>query len=435
VKRAGALLLLTVCAPFVEPPIHDAGQTILDAGSEDAGTDAGQVIVEPPLDPIPDTVVPCEHPEYWPLALQSPRFPFTIHFRAQSERAQAERVQGYLENSWHVEVEQLGFRPPLPDAARCGADERFDIFLWRGMESCYVDVLADNTATPWDDQFAYLVVDPWGPYGGDILDATIAHEFNHACQAADDWYDAPAIYEMTAVLMEEAVYDDDNGFRTAVAPDFQSRPDWSIDRDDNYDTWFMYGASLYLMYLRDKYFEGGYSWAPQMWLGMREKNYVDALEPLLAAKGTHFIDTVTDFERWRWYTGANDDGHHLREASLLPAVTVSSGHRVNVAQTISLSPAPMLLGSTYIELERQSTDPSTVQVSFAPASTSSARRWMVQAVPGLDGADGEIISGTATLRFPASNKRTLIITPVPTGAYDPDARTDTRYAGTLTVTP
>jgi hypothetical protein len=379
--------------------------------------------VEPPPPPIPDTTVPCEHPEYWPHALQSARYPLTVHYRALAERSEAQRTLDLLETSWSVEVDQLGFRPPLPDGRRCGSDDRFDVFVWRGIDQCFVDVLADNLATPHDDQYAYMVVDPWGQYGGAILAATVAHELNHACQAADDWYDAPAIYEMTAVLMEEAVCDDDNGYRTAVAPDFQARPDWSIDRDDDYDTWFMYGGALYLMYLRDRHFAGSYAFAGQMWQLMRDGTYVDALDALLAPKGTRFVDTVAEFQRWRWYTGTRDDGRHLREAAMLPMVPVS--------RALSLSPAPMLLGSAYVEIEGS----APLMVGFTPGSSSAARRWVVQAVPGLDGSDGEVLALPARVALAPDGKRTLILTPVPTGAYDPDARTDTRYAGTLTVTP
>ena len=54
-------------------------------------------------------------------------------------------------------------------------DGALDVFLWRGHVECYVDVLAENPATLYDDRTAYLVVDPWGPYGGPILDTTVAH--------------------------------------------------------------------------------------------------------------------------------------------------------------------------------------------------------------------------------------------------------------------
>ena len=31
--------------------------------------------------------------------------------------------------------------------------------------------------------------------------------------------------------------------------DFQGNPDWSLDHDDGYETWYMYGAALWLHYI------------------------------------------------------------------------------------------------------------------------------------------------------------------------------------------
>src|SRR5205807_8990803 len=109
----------------------------------------------------------------------------------------------------------------------------FDVFLWAGHDECFVDVIAEEASTTYDDRDAYLVVDPWGTYGGAILDTTVAHEFNHALQAADDWSDAAIVYEMTAVFVEDLVYDDDNQYVNQIV-DFQAHPDWSLDHDDKY---------------------------------------------------------------------------------------------------------------------------------------------------------------------------------------------------------
>src|SRR5262249_30104102 len=157
---------------------------------------------------IPAGTVPCKAPGYWPRAIRSDRHPALIHYRTAGEEAAARQVLGYLDHAWDVEVGALGFRPPLADAGACGPDGAFDVFLWRGHEECYVDVTGENAATPYDDRTSFLVVDPWGPYGGAILDTTVAHELNHAMQAADDWSDTAIVYEMTAVFVEDLVYDD-----------------------------------------------------------------------------------------------------------------------------------------------------------------------------------------------------------------------------------
>ncbi len=74
--------------------------------------------------------------------------------------------------------------------------------------------------------------------------------------------------------------------------------------------------------------------------------------------------------------------------------------------------------------------PQTLYVSLqAPAD--SGRRFVVQAVPGLTpDSDGELLdlsSGPKPLRLAADQTRTLIVTAMPTGPYDPDLRTEARY--------
>ena len=90
------------------------------------------------------------------------------------------------------------------------------------------------------------------------------------------------------------------------------------------------------------------------------------------------------------------------------------------------------------EIVKGAGDPATVKVTLeAPANPNV--RWVVQAVPGLTaGSDGEVLnvsSGPANLSFPANGKRTIIVTALPTGAYDPDERDDTRYPVSITIAP
>ncbi|HTJ46678.1 MAG TPA: hypothetical protein VL463_31445, partial [Kofleriaceae bacterium] len=284
-----------------------------------ASPDAPAIVsIDAPL--LPDDTVPCDHPDAWPYALHSTAHPVTVHYRVPDERDMAEQVMGLVDHSWDVETGVLGFRPPIDDGAKCGPDGSFDVFLWRGHEECFVDVIAEHDATPWDDRAAYLVVDPWGPYGGAILDTTVAHELNHAMQAADDWDDSAIVYEMTSVFVEDQVYDDDNQYVDQIK-DFQAHPEWSLDHDDQYETWYMYGSALYLRFVRDRYFNGDASFAGAMWMALRspygagDPDFEDALDSLLKPKGTSFLGSIPEFERWRVYTGARDDGHHFEEGA------------------------------------------------------------------------------------------------------------------------
>ena len=405
-------------------------------GAGGAGPDGGVDAAEEELPAVPAGTVPCDEPAYWPLALRSTSRPVMVHYRAASEEAAAREVLGLLETSWAVEVDQLGFRPPLDDSGLCGPDGAFDTFVWRGSDGCYVDVVAERDATPYDDEVAYLVVDPWGEYGGDILDTTVAHELNHAMQAADDWNDVAAIYEMTSVFVEDEVFDDDNQFVAQVA-DFQARPDWSIDRDDGYETWFMYGASLYLRYLRDRHWAGSGAFVGELWRRMRspiddnEPDAEDALDAMLRARaGVGFVDSVVGFARWRYYTGARADGAHLEEAQSFAQPARAATVRPSGAR-VALS--PMTLGSSYVDVAPQAGDPARMAVSLEGADPSVT--WVVQVVPGAaaDGDTLDLAGGPRTVAVPGP--RTIVVTALPRGASDPDERDDTRRHATLVLAP
>jgi hypothetical protein len=390
---------------------------------------------------VPDNAVACDHLDKWPYSVASGERPMLVHYREAADRAMAEEVVGHLEHAWRREVEEIGFRPPPSDAGACGPDDRLDVFLWRGHEDAYVDVLGGVPETSWADQRPYMVVDAWGPYAGALLRTTLAHEFNHACQAADDWFDTPAIFEMTAVFMEDVVVDGSDDYKSLLV-DFQSRPDWSLGRNDDYETWYMYAASLFLFYLRDRFYDGDPSFAAEMWLRSRssagaeadpaknEPDFEDALDAMLRERaGVGYYDAVVEFARYRWFTGSRDDGLHFAEGSTFPEDAKVASTRVSVpaARAFEVQPAPMMLGSAYLDVEAPA---GTVDVGVEVVSSAKGVRWVVQAVPGRGhGADGEVIDVErgGRLRLDAKGKRTLVLTALPVGADDPDDRSDQRF--------
>lgn len=398
----------------------------------DAPTPGDAMIDSPDAPSLPATTIPCDVPAQWPLAIRSASHPVLVHYRTADEEAKAREVLGYVDHAWDVEVNTLGFRPPIDDGGRCGPDGAFDVYLWHGIDECYVDVLDENPATAWDDRVAYLVVDPWGPYGGPILDTTVAHELNHALQAADDWSDAAAVYEMTAVFVEDLVYDDDNEYVNQIV-DFQAHPDWSLDRDDGYVTWYMYGAALYLRFVRDAYFAGDGSFVGEMWRRLRspidrdEPDFEDALDQILMARaGVHFVDSVATFARWRWYTGAHADAAHLREGATFAEPARAASLASATGGTFAASPEA--LGSQYVEL----TGAGRVQIALA--QPSSAVDWVLELVPGLHGADGDRLASGTIVDLPAAG-RTLVITALPHASYDPDSRPDEHHHANVVVHP
>lgn len=398
-------------------------------GDLDAAVDAA------PLPPLPADTAPCTDYARWPDALASARLPVLVHYRGGFEAAAAAEVLAHVERAWDVEIGRLGFRPPLPDAGRCGPDDRLDVFLWAGIEECYVDVVGEAPATPHDDEYAYVVIDPFGPFAGPILDTTVAHELNHALQAADDWDDAAIAYEMTAVFVEDEVVDADDQYLDQVV-DFQAHPDWSIDRDDGYETWFMYGAALYLRFVRDRYFGGDAAFIGEVWrrlrspLGSAEPDVEDALDAVLAPRGAGFVASVPEFARWRVYTGPRADGAHLEEGAAMAPPARQATVAGAVGGQVAL--APMVLGSAYVDVAAPS---GGGRVAIELRGADPAVRWVVQAVPGA-GSDGDVLAVAAgPVVIDVAGPRTIVVTALPRGADDPDDRTDDRHAATLVITP
>ena len=97
---------------------------------------------------------------------------------------------------------------------------------------------------------------------------------------------------------------------------------------------------------------------------------------------------------------------------------------------------PMMLGTSYVDLTGDEGDEVTVSLT---TNASDAIAYVVQAVPGLDGDDGEVLTLPAVVRLGAAG-RTLIVTVLPAlpgneDVLDPDERTDTRYPATIQVSP
>ncbi|MDY7231041.1 hypothetical protein [Hyalangium rubrum] len=398
--------------------------------------------------PLAEGTPICGRPDFnqmFPYSLRSTKYPVMVHYYREVEKETAQKVLGYIEKGWDYHANQLGMRPAITDASECGPDDAFDVFVWKGHRGCLVNALSGEDSTAWDDRRGYMIVDAWGPYGGSELEETVVHEMAHASQAADDWYESPITFEMSAVFTDQ-VYA--NRYIKTYLNDFQAHPDWALDYYDKYETWYMYGSSLYLLYLKDRFFDGQPRFISDIWLASRnppgaqddqtlnDPDFADAIDGLLSSQGSSYVQTVPEFSRWRWYTGDHVDDRHFRHFkdgldNLKAAKLTLAAQQEAAPGTISITEnAPMMLGTSYIELSAGASTPEAVYVSLQ-APNDVRRRFVVQAVPGLTpDSDGEILdlaSGPKPLEFAADQRRTLIVTVVPTGTYDPDLRSNDRH--------
>lgn len=376
---------------------------------------------------------PCAHPDFWPLSIASESLPFVVHFRHEAERDEAEFTRSMVELAWDLETRVMGFDAPHLDGGLCGPDDRFDVFVWRTWRGGVSDVIAENDTTETDDRINYLIVDPWGPYGGDALDATVAHELNHAMHAVFDWNESGIFFEMSAQFVEDQVHDDDNAWKEYLA-DFQQNPEWSIAYYDDYETFYMYGSALYLFYLRDGVFADpgappaidDATFLAQVWrasanpAGENEPDFVDALGPLLGEHGLTFEQSVVEFSAWRWFTGARDDGHHFEEGASLPESASVRTSAMSGLGELAVAEGPMEYGASYVEL----TPPSECAARVAVRSEAPIR-FAVQWIDASGAVSQQMLGDAFTVEGPG----VVVVTGLPAdpSAFDPDLFDPTRH--------
>jgi hypothetical protein len=335
---------------------------------------------------------PIARPERWPFSLRSTVRPARVHWREPGEAAMAREVLRLVEAAWTLNVDELGFRPPPADGGTIGPDEAFDVFLDRGAEECAVDVHAEIPSTARDDRTAFMVVDPWGPYGGDALPATLAHELNHACQAADDWSDLAAAYEMTATWVEHLAAG--GRWPEGVLEDLQARPGWAFDHDDGYETWSMYGGGLFLEFVVAR--QGGdRRLVAEVWERLRGPTHLEkALDAVLRRRGGAGLEEAAlAFAAWRVAPpGA-------------PKAAVAARLRVGGAATVEVEP----YGVAVMELVGRPHTRLTPRLEPAPGA-----RWVLLQPTGsrVEGA----------LRLGATGRLRVALACLPGPSDDPTAR-------------
>lgn len=365
-------------------------------------------------------VPPWEHPAWWPYQLESPDL--VVHYQDADDAAMAETVRAAVEDAWRIQIVEHGARPPK-DGGVVGPDARFDVWLHRGIDTLYVTSTGADPATPYDDAFTAMVIDPWGRYGGDELAANLFHELRHGSQAVDDWNEHIAFFEAEATLWEATFYGFDR--LATVWADYQAHPEWTPFRDDGYRTWFMYGGALFLAFLRDHVFAGDLAWTDEVWAGCRnppganEPDFADALATVLAAHDRSLPGELRSFARARWYTGAADDGS-VPAGAILPPVARATHPRADAAPRSRFVARAQPWGTAYTVVAAAPADGATIEVSLARVDAGYAP--VVQLV-GQGAADRVLDLATGPVRVEVVDGAVaLAVTMVPTdGALDPDA--------------
>lgn len=355
-------------------------------GGGDPGPDPGCDPSSEYCDSVPLSADPCSATQYWPRSVRSGQRPLIVHFSRATQAGKAAEVLALLEESWSVQVDQLGFSPPLPDGGDCGPDADYDVFVWPGVDGAYVQSIASNPATPHDDYTTFMAIDPFGAYGDEYLDTTLAHEFNHAVQASDDWWESATIFEMTATFVEALVYPDQDDYYFTLE-DFQSMPGWSVFYDDGYRSWQMYGAAMFLHFLRERHYPADPGFIARTWRASRSNppdprpDYLDALRDLLLAeRGVDLDEAFVEFMQWRWFVAEFDDSAHFEQGADWP-YPVAWLEADAADASISVTLEAMLYGGAYLRIVNDGAAARTFTVDLTASDVDTD--WRVSDVDAM----------------------------------------------------
>jgi MYXO-CTERM domain-containing protein len=287
-------------------------------------------------------------PADMPQVLDSAILPIRVSAAANEDPTLVREVLAATEYSWTVQTDQFGFyAPPVPQSLG-----RYRVFIdsTEGHGSAYTAPFGTNPATPWSDCFTYVVFDPY--WAADSVGSIMAHEMNHAAQAAMDCQEVVTFWENTSTYIMGEVYPDGRYYARWMMSAFQATPWRALDfmnsrESDGYE----YGGVLLPIFLTA-------TWAPQdgpvfmrqVWEATMQDgeynrvDYFDAIMTALQPRGgpPDFDSLFMAFSEARLFLGNDDDGQHMPGASefVEAYLEMTSFHTSNELPIAGATPPP-----------------------------------------------------------------------------------------------
>jgi hypothetical protein len=293
-----------------------------------------------------------------------------------------------LEHVWDTEIGHLGYNPPpsdsiYPDTIDNGGDGRYDVYLV-DLSSLYLGYTDPEyfISLPSGSATSYIVLD--NDYVNYIsihskiewLEVTFAHEFFHAIQMGYDETEPQYWMEMSAVWMEDMVYDDINDYRGYLSS-FFNHPDWSLKtftNDPNAprdELCHAYGSCVWPIYLSERKYPSkpeGFDTTiiRDIWEKCAEvpgNNVIDppssdgksATDKALEARGSNFDEAFREFTVWNYFTANRaipqlfySEGDQFSYLGTPIMVRVDAVHTAYPVSVTSIPYHPQNLGSNYV---------------------------------------------------------------------------------------
>jgi hypothetical protein len=319
----------------------------------------------------------------------------TEHFRIHYNTTGTHKILGWpdttyrdaietaAELSWSEEVDGLGFSPPPSDGSDPdggGGNGLYDIYVQNlsGVYG-YTEYSYNVPSTPQTDATSFVVID--NDYAGfgypdpqDPMKVTVAHEFNHACQAAYDYTEGVWYKECSSVYMEDYVYDSINDYRQYISFFFNS-PYRCLEYSSDPSGLRIYGSCVWNFYLAENF-------GPELLVENWEEcegslSTTDEIDVVLGRHGSSMADAFAGFARWNFFTGLRDDGNHYDEGYAWgsPAVTATYNSYPVVDGAPNATYRPDHYGANYINLANLGSTATGLDIAYdgpQPGSTPSS---------------------------------------------------------------
>ena len=253
----------------------------------------------------------------------STKYPVRVHYTTTALATRAETVLGFVELSWQKQTETMGFRPPLGDFGGIdeGGSPALDVYIGTTDPgaSGYTAPEYEWTDTPWTDCTTFIVISQY--VTGGELQTTMAHELNHAMQAASDCSEWSAFWENTSTYVMDLTYDDVDDY-VSVLPDFQRVPSMPFEHFV-YMSGYQYGGMIVAATADEALGAGDGTALAKIWRGCEQTSagqnttsYFDAIAAQVGAANGGIDEFQSLLAEWRYLAGSRNDNHHLRDAGL-----------------------------------------------------------------------------------------------------------------------
>lgn len=304
----------------------------------------------------------------------------------------------YLEYSYKVIIDTMGFAPPPQDSGKGGSDA-WDFYLLQLGVGYYYDVaygftmvdleVKDTTLKPFPRYTAFSILDnDFSPYDSTFfengtkkptyretgylgLKITLAHEFHHIVQFGYGDPSFPSFNEMTSTFIEFRVFTQTRDYLQYVRSLLNNFSKY-IFSENNYLNGYRY--AIYLQYLQKKF---GDLVIRNLWQRIGE-----GLEPFIALNetlkpyGSSVAASLSDFLAWIYYSGPHYREGFLPNAREFPRINYLDTFRFSPPTMISskllkpfeIRPVQFIFPSSQFEVLDDTMDILLVNVDFESAS-------------------------------------------------------------------